>query len=110
MPWLASLSMRGVGIVPPYTPKFPQPTLSTRMKTMLGFSLAAWVGATAPKSTAANGNKRVLTSLSFTDESLIDFLVNRNLDRFTCGILFPRGNIRVQPAGRDGRLLFERGH
>src|SRR5215469_11273910 len=36
MPSLASLSMRGVGIVPPYTPKVPQPMLSTRMKTMLG--------------------------------------------------------------------------
>jgi hypothetical protein len=41
MPSLASLSMRGVGIVPPYTPKFPQPTLSTRMNTMLGFSVSA---------------------------------------------------------------------
>src|ERR1019366_2235662 len=37
MPSLAILSIRGVGIVPPYTPKLPQPTLSTRMKTMLGF-------------------------------------------------------------------------
>ena len=35
MPSLANWSMRGVDIVPPYTPKFPQPTLSTRMKTML---------------------------------------------------------------------------
>src|SRR5271168_2126281 len=37
MPSLANLSMRGVGMVPPYTPKLPQPTLSTRMNTMLGF-------------------------------------------------------------------------
>src|SRR5215469_515520 len=36
MPSLANLSMRGVGIVPPYTPKVPQPMLSTKMKTMLG--------------------------------------------------------------------------
>src|SRR5262252_4641290 len=36
MPSLANLSMRGVGIVPPYTPKAPQPMLSTKMKTMLG--------------------------------------------------------------------------
>jgi hypothetical protein len=32
----AILSMRGVGIVPPYAPKAPQPMLSTSMKTMLG--------------------------------------------------------------------------
>ena len=37
MPSLATWSMRGVGIVPPYTPKFPQPTLSTRMNTTFGF-------------------------------------------------------------------------
>lgn len=36
MPSLASLSIRGVGVVPPYTPKSPQPTLSTKMKTILG--------------------------------------------------------------------------
>src|SRR5262249_27376435 len=41
MPSLAILSLRGVGIVPPYAPNAPQPTLSTRMKTMLGFCCAA---------------------------------------------------------------------
>src|ERR1700693_5534407 len=46
MPSLAILSMRGVGIVPPYTPKAPQPMLSTRMKTMLGFFCCAdWASA-----------------------------------------------------------------
>src|SRR5271165_1718801 len=47
MPSLASLSMRGVGIVPPYTPKFPQPTLSTKMNTTLGFFSCANVGKAA---------------------------------------------------------------
>src|SRR5580704_3263014 len=41
MPSRANLSMRGVGIVPPYTPKVPQPMLSKRMKTMLGFFFCA---------------------------------------------------------------------
>src|SRR5262249_36989449 len=43
--------MRGVGVMPPYTPKSPQPTLSTRMKTMLGLvsAAAAWrIGTSAP--------------------------------------------------------------
>src|SRR5271165_874728 len=44
MPALDSVSMRGVGIVPPYTPKSPQPTLSTRMNTTLGFFSSAEVG------------------------------------------------------------------
>ena len=36
--WPAGSSeSRGVGMVPPYAPKLPQPTLSTRMKTTLGF-------------------------------------------------------------------------
>jgi hypothetical protein len=56
--------MRGVGIVPPYTPKFPQPTLSTRMNTMLGevFTLPSFVtrapdpfGNIAPSSPRASG-------------------------------------------------------
>jgi len=35
--------MRGVGMVPPYTPKFPEPTLSTRINTTLGlFLLRRW--------------------------------------------------------------------
>jgi hypothetical protein len=39
--------MRGVGIVPPYTPKAPQPMLSTRMNTTLGFFSCACAGRTA---------------------------------------------------------------
>src|SRR5271170_1388816 len=38
MPSLAILSIRGVGIIPPYVPKVPQPTLSTRINTMFGFT------------------------------------------------------------------------
>ena len=45
MPSAAILSIRGVGIVPPYTPKFPQPTLSTRMKMMFGRWPVGGVGA-----------------------------------------------------------------
>src|SRR5215470_3410256 len=55
MPSLAILSMRGVGIVPPYAPKAPQPTLSTRMNTMFGFPVigtglvpCAWANPTSP--------------------------------------------------------------
>ena len=47
MPLLADSSMRGVGIVPPYTPKFLQPTMSTRMYTTLGFFSCAIVGRAA---------------------------------------------------------------
>jgi hypothetical protein len=41
MPSRANWSMRGVGIVPPYAPKAPQPTLSAKMNTTLGFFCCA---------------------------------------------------------------------
>src|SRR5262245_10418918 len=47
MPSLASLSMRGVGVMPPYTPKSPQPTLSSRTNTMFGLSPDAAMGCCA---------------------------------------------------------------
>src|SRR5215468_6703347 len=39
--------MRGVGVMPPYTPKSPQPTLSSRTNTMFGLSPDAATGCCA---------------------------------------------------------------
>src|SRR5579863_4380270 len=54
MPSLASLSIRGVGTVPPYTPKFPQTTLGF-------FSWALALGAlVAQNSTTTAPNVRLI--------------------------------------------------
>src|SRR5271165_4406909 len=89
MPSLANLSMRGVGMVPPYTPKFPQPTLSTRMNTMLGFfAWALALGAPAiPIRAATVANARLIFPSHFMGCPLLVLLV----EKFTTAGRRPRG-------------------
>src|SRR5271165_1680581 len=81
MPSLANLSMRGVGIVPPYTPKFPQPTLSTRMKTMLGFlcgtdwASASFADVTSPIANTALTRAKFPTRRRAANESTMSILL-----------------------------------
>src|ERR1039457_3911459 len=107
MPSLAILSIRGVGIVPPYTPKVPQPTLSTRMKTMLGFFSCATAGATADAKTMTRAQPNDSSACCrFIILSLIsDTFVVQSMNCTVVLVLacLFRRNIRVGRAGFDGR-------